>query len=509
MHTRESGGLAARRSACFSVAPRAALALCGLLVGAACSNGSSAPPADPPLSSRANVLFITVDTLRADRLEPYGFEGPISPALDRLAADSVVFDEAQSSTSWTLPALATLMTSHPTSTHGAWDFESPLDESYSTLAEVLAADGYDTAAVASHVFLGREFGLAQGFTHFDDDLVQQIELSHLAVTSDAVTERGVRFVERKAAAKAAGVDDTPWFLWLHYFDPHHTYYAHADFPFGDTEEARYLSEIAFTDRAIGHLLEALSATGADADTVVVFTADHGEEFGDHGGAYHGLTLHREVLRVPLIVRIPGVASRRVGTVVGIGDVMGTVLEVLGVEPRGALSGRSLVPALRGEVLGEVPVLAELRRTVDARFDALVDGPWKLIRDRGEDGGRALFERIVDPAELLDVAHRHPGTAARLAETLDELVQEAELAGRGFGRQRRGVGADMARALEALGYVDGVAPSNSDGESSGAGSEDAASDGAASDGAGAESAESVDVGADTDRAGAERSEGDGR
>ncbi|WP_419185807.1 sulfatase [Rohdeia mirabilis] len=410
------------------------------------------------------MLFITVDTLRADRLGPYGFDRPISPALDRLAAEAVVFDEAQSSTSWTLPALATLMTSHPTSTHGAWDFESPLDESYTTLAEILASNGYDTAAVASHVFLGREFGLAQGFTHFDDDLVQQIELSHLAVTSDAVTERGVRFVERKAAARAAGVDDTPWFLWLHYFDPHHTYFAHTDFPFGDSEEDRYLSEIAFTDRAIGRVLDTLRATGSEADTIVVFTADHGEEFGDHGGLYHGLTLHREVVRVPLIVRVPGVAARREAAAVGIGDVLGTVLEVVGVEPRNELSGRSLVPALKGEPLDDAPVIAELRRTVDARFDALLVGPWKLIRDRGEAGTLELYERLVDPTETLDVAHRHPGTVLELAESLDALVQQAEVAGSGFGRQRRGVGADMAQALEALGYVDGVAPSPADGAS---------------------------------------------
>jgi len=453
-----------------------------LLVAATSGCGPGAGARDAPAAcvdappAGANVLMITVDTLRADRLAPYGYRRP-SPAFERLAEDSVVFDAAQSTTSWTLPALASLMTSYHASTHGVWTFQSVLDASFDTLAERLAAVGYDTAGVASHVFLGREFGLTQGFTHFDDDLVQQIELSHLAITSDGVTERGVRFIENKAAARDAGVDDTPWFLWLHYFDPHHVYFEHPDFAYGAGDSERYDSEVAFTDRAIGRLLDALERSGSDADTVVVFTSDHGEEFGDHGRAYHGITLYREVLRVPLMLRVPGVEPRRVEGPVSLVDVLPTLLESLGVvHDPDALGGVSLVPQLSGAPVPERAILGELRRTPDDLVEALVTSDWKLVRPLGAREGVELFDRRTDPTETTDVAHRHPGLLRELVDTLEGQVADAHERGKAFGHVPRHVGADMAEALQALGYIEGgvvggTATEEAEGPQGGEGPED--------------------------------------
>lgn len=446
-----------RRRPSLRRAPSAILA--GLLASALSGCGDGAEAIGPDSidaaapASGANLLLITVDTLRADRLSSYGYERP-SPAADRLAERSVVFEAAQSSTSWTLPALATLMTSFHASTHGVWTFQSVLDASFETLAERLAAVGYDTAGVASHVFLGREFGLTQGFTHFDDDLVQQIELSHLAVTSEGVTDRGVRFVENKAAARAAGVDDAPWFLWLHYFDPHHVYFEHPGFEYGASDSDRYDSEVAFTDRALARLVDALEASGEDSNTVIVFTSDHGEEFGDHGRAYHGLTLHREVMRVPLMVSVPGIDAGRVESPVSLADVLPTLVDALGIPHADeGLGGTSLLPAMRGEAVGERAILGELRRTPQDLHEALVTARWKLLRPLGDAEGAQLFDREADVLERTDVAHRHPGVVRELVEELESQVVDADRRGRAFGRVVRHVGADMAEALELLGYIE--------------------------------------------------------
>ncbi|MEO0652019.1 MAG: sulfatase-like hydrolase/transferase, partial [Planctomycetota bacterium] len=135
-----------------------------------------------PLPEGPNVLLLTVDTLRADMLGPYGDRAPISPALDALAHQAVVFDDAWSGSSWTLPSLASLHTGLHSSVHGAWEFSDRLDWDFDTLAERFTAAGYDTAAVVNHVFLGRKHGLNQGFVHYDDELVEDFGKSHEAIT---------------------------------------------------------------------------------------------------------------------------------------------------------------------------------------------------------------------------------------------------------------------------------------------------------------------------------------
>ena len=181
-----------------------------------------------------------------------------------------------------------------------------------------------------------------------------------AITSAALSDEAVRWLESKAAADA----DPPWFLWLHYFDPHREYRAHPGTTTieGSAELDRYDAEIAFTDAQIGRVLAALADTGLDRRTAVMFASDHGEEFGDHGGVDHGHTLFEELVRVPLVIRAPGFAPRRVPGTVQVVDVLPTVHELLGLEAPAVREGESLVPAMVGAPLGERAALAELRRS---------------------------------------------------------------------------------------------------------------------------------------------------
>jgi choline-sulfatase len=422
--------------------------LFGLATAAICLVSCQAD--DPPLAAR-NVLLITIDTLRADRLGGFGYPLETSPAIDALAERSVVFENAQVQSAWTLPSLASLMTSLHTSTHGAWSFDSRLDESFTTLAEQLRGAGYATFGVASHVFLDDRYGLQQGFEAFDTELVTDFVASHEAITSPQVSERGIRWLEERAQ------HESPWLLWVHYFDPHATYREHPGVSerFGTLSDSqRYDGEIAFTDRSIGLLLDRLSELGLAEDTIVVLVADHGEEFGEHGGDGHGRTLHREVVHVPLIIHAPGLTPKRISRRVSSVDVLPTLLELLGLPPPHPSAGRSLLAAMRGEELADEPVLAELGLNPGNPIDSLSLGGWKLMRQR-KTGRTLLFDLVLDPGELEDLASQRPERVAELLARLDRAVAEAEaLAGEFVRAGPLQLSDEEIERLRALGYVDG-------------------------------------------------------
>ncbi len=377
---------------------------------------------------RPNVLLITIDTLRVDHFGCYGYARPTSPEIDAFAARSTVFENAHTSASWTLPSLASIHTSLLSTTHGCWKISSRLEPEFTTAAEILRDVGYDTAMVACHIFLSAQYGLQQGFTHVDDELVRPPSDAAEAISSPGVTERGLRFLERKAAAG----EDAPWFLWLHYFDPHDTYLAHEGFSetFGITEEIDlYDGEIAFTDHYVGLVLQRLAELGLEEETIVVITSDHGEEFGEHGFRRHGYSLYQEAVRIPLVVRVPGAASRRVPEVVGNVDVLPTLLEACGIELRSVqgascaheLEGRSLVGAIRGtRALEPREVVAEVRWHEGQDLRMVRSDAWKLIEDQSEGQSRdqsALYDLAADPAESTDLRE----SAAERATEVRELV----------------------------------------------------------------------------------------
>lgn len=456
----------ARGVALHSLRSLALAAAC--LAAAGCAREEARP--------RKNVLLLSIDTLRADHLGVFGYGRPTSPAIDAFARGAVVFDAAYTHASWTLPSFASLLTSTYSSTHRCINFSSVLDPSFTTLPEMLKACGYRTAGVASHVFLGKRHGLHQGIDEFDDQLVLEMLESHKAISSPAVTEKGIAWLERTAADPGG----KPWFLWLHYFDPHEVYQRHdatADqFP-GPAEMDLYDGEIAFTDSFVGRVLAALDRLKLADDTIVVLLSDHGEEFYDHGDLRHGLTLHREVVRIPLMIRAPGIASRRVEQVVRMVDVLPTLLELLALPKASIAQGTSLARAMNGERIEELPVYAELRLREDYFADAIQQGRWKLIIDhsgasriRGlqstldENGLRVrpkaekaflLYEIAADPLEKFDVAAEHGDVVERLRGLLGAAQQRAadlaEHGGFSYTKDLELSGTDLDQLRE-LGYV---------------------------------------------------------
>jgi arylsulfatase A-like enzyme len=384
------------------------------LLAAACGAEAPAP---------RNLLIVCVDTLRADELGAYGAEPSITPALDRLAAESVVFERARAAASWTLPSVGALFTSLYPSSTGLWTFESRLSDSVTTLAERFRAAGYLTHGIASHVFFDGKYGLQQGFASFDDELCHRKgEPGWKPVTSPEVSSRAVRWLAERRP------DGEPWLLFVHFFDPHKDYLDHEAADLGDAqrpERERYRSEIAFTDRHVGALLDALERGGQAADTHVLFFSDHGEAFEEHAGVrYHSYSLYDEELRVPLFLRVPGVAPRRVAEFVRSIDLLPTLLALHGLPAPEMAEGASLVPLLGGGAHESPALLAEIRLKDGHHANALLRGRYKLVEDVSN-GRFLLFDLVADPGEQRDLAAAEPALVAELTAELRARVRAAE------------------------------------------------------------------------------------
>ena len=332
-----------------------------------------------------DVLLVTIDTLRPDFLEPYGFAQPSSPAIARLAAQGVVFDNAIAAGSLTAPAHGSIMTGRFARQHsiGALNGETRL-EGTPTLAEQFQRAGYDTAAFISNVVLRRRIGLDLGFDVYDDELPEG-ELNRPAYferTADETAERALAWLAEEREARV--------FVWLHLQDPHGPYTPpdatrgrFEDVPLRvkqplsvlDTNSgragipayqalpgldrpgqyaARYAEEVLFADRWLGAVVDAMRARRAGEEPIVLLTSDHGESMGEQGWFFqHGQSSTPDLARVPMIVVAPGVAPRREPAWVSHVDVAPTVLELAGLAPLEGVTGRSLAGLIEsGEPLGE-------------------------------------------------------------------------------------------------------------------------------------------------------------
>jgi arylsulfatase A-like enzyme len=440
----------------------AALAASALLVaglGAACSDAGSA----------RNAIVVSLDTLRADHLGVYGHSRPTSPQIDRLAAESVVFERAQATSSWTLPSHASLLTGLYPSRHGARTASRQIVGDVPTLASILSGRGFATAAVVNGVLLEPRYGLARGFD------------SYSVVPEDQSRAGAAHEVTRRALDWLRMQGDRRFFLFVHYFDLHSDYASLEryerlfDPPPGRTDgttdqlmtllgargafvtpdelerlERLYDAGIRQLDDEVGRLLRALRRGGWLEQSVFVLTSDHGEEFQEHGRFLHGITHFDEVLRVPLIVRLPqGPRGLRVAAPVSGIDVMPTLLGLLGVPVPEGLDGVDLRAQLRGEAApADRPLLAEtgpgsnrdaLRSLRDARF--------KLVLDR-RDGRRSLYDLAADPGEQRDVSAEHPEVVARMVEVLARHAERERIAPVAPEPSR-----EVRERLRALGYAE--------------------------------------------------------
>lgn len=416
-----------------------------LLVGAAstiaaCSVGCGHPDARP------NLLLVIVDTQRADHLGLYGYERDTSPTLDALAREGVWFERAYVPAPWTKPSIASVLTGRYPREHGLIRMRQRLPEEALTLAEILRSEGWSTAAVVSNLLIGHTFGFAQGFERFSEDEA----LGHGHISSPGVTRRAIGLLDALPP---------PFFLLVHYFDPHYAYLPHESVDFAapsagrlsgdesmqhlremglDAEELGFLKdvydeELRFTDDAIGRLLGAVADRGLLENTIVVATADHGEEFLDRGWIGHTRTLYDELIHSPLLIRLPQrmrtpeLRGRSVSQPVSLVALAPTLLELLGVPapPGAGFAHRSLVPLMQGHAEDPEPVYAEVdflaseeNAPEDVRMRAIVDGRHKLIDDELKQRIE-LYDLEADPGERRNLASQQVDLARRLGRELDQ------------------------------------------------------------------------------------------
>lgn len=414
-----------------------------------------------------NVVLISIDTLRADALHCYGNALPTSPNMDKLAQSGVLFEDPTAPTSWTLPSHLSMLTGLSISAHGVCDdrvfqgakaehFELPMRGTF--LPEVLQQRGYETAGFYSWKYLEPEYGFGAGFDRYErvgrtvwsnpekraiyeamraegrnDELkawvaAEPSAFDDHAPTSHLVVDETIKWLEERNA--------DPFFLFVHLFDAHNDYLPPKGFDQFDTDyqgpidgsgvtardsqvlpgmdprdlehlRALYLGEVSWVDHQVGRLTEQLRAQGLADNTLIVLTADHGEEFFEHGHKVHRTHLYRETVQVPLIMSWPGrlPAGKRVAEPVGLVDITPTVAEITNTGLPAAVSGRSLVPAMQGQSTPDVTYLTELldfsqSETIPERLLGLRKGDKYWIQTTKPDGTvqLVLMDLMRDPQQ---------------------------------------------------------------------------------------------------------------
>ena len=405
------------------------------------------PTAARPKKAGWNVLLITLDTTRADRIGCYGYAPAGTPNIDALAARGSRFASAYSPVPLTLPAhCSVLMGKYPTAHRVRNNGSYHLTPGHVTLAEVLKGKGFATAAFVSSFTLDSRFGLDQGFDVYDDAFDSRQALKSF---------RSERPADRAAAAFIDWLGrngDKRFFAWVHFFDPHLPYAPPP--PFDQQFKAHpYDGEIAFMDREIGRMARALEEGGFLEQTLVILAGDHGEALGEKKEIDHGFFLYEPTLRVPLIICPPSPTARGVviDSRVRLVDLFPTVLDLLDVRVPKGIHGESLVRHLRGRRSADRPSYAETFYPREnygwSELYGLVEGPWKYVRAPKPE----LYDLARDPAEEHNLIGEKPDIAAGLGRKLAGIVAAGEAGAPGSGRR---VSPEEEERLKSLGYVGG-------------------------------------------------------
>lgn len=401
----------------------------------------------PAGSARAdNVLLITLDTVRADRLGAYGYAAARTPHLDALAGSGVRFDDATTVAPITGPAHAAILTGLQPARLGVRDNAiTPLPGEATTLAEMLSARGFVTGGFVGAFILDRPYGFAQGFETFDSGFmrVDSGREANAERRGNAVVDDAVRWLEGVPA-------DRPFFGWVHLYDAHVGYLPPPPFA------ATYDGELAFVDQQVGRLVEALRARNLIDKTLIIAVGDHGESLGQHGEAEHGVFVYDAVLRIPFIATGPGVKAAHVVTEqVRVVDLAPTILEALGLPIPEKLDGESLLSLLRGGTRERIPP-----SYAESYYPRLHYG-WSELRAIRADGWKAidapapeLYNLREDPGELNNLYATQKPLADKM---LGEVVRvERELSGGAVAAAKQPDRETLDR-LRSLGYVGSSAP----------------------------------------------------
>ena len=443
----------------------------------------AASSAVPPVQK---ILVVLVDALRADKLGCYGFSEPTSPAIDRLASESVLFENVHSASPWTAPSFGTLFTGVSPTVHGAGKMLGRnknggkevhgvniggLRSDLPTLAELMPKS-MKKAAVINNSFVCRELGYARGFDEFDFQIARLTSYR----TADQVTDAAIRWLKENR--------DSPFFYFLHYFDPHIQYAPppkylpmfapdkprRIGYPFVDHASARdgslnpndaekafirglYHGEVRFVDDEFSRLLDYMKKVGLMDDTWIVFISDHGEELFEHGSFDHGHRYEEEVTRVPWIIRAPGGtwhAGERVTPNVSHVDVFATLLELAGVSAPEHAEGESVLPLIAGAAHANHISYMEYN-LFGGQQCALFDGRFKLIYDIRREKS-FIYDLKTDPMEQTKLDDDGQGVFTALSNQLITKRKTLQKAADGKIQNSAVLSDEAQEALKSLGYI---------------------------------------------------------
>ena len=423
-----------------------------LLVLALALSGCRQTASEPGSAAKAhpNVLLVTIDTLRADHLGSYGDANAMTPTLDALAKRGVRFETALSHVPLTGPSHASILTGRTPPGHGFRNNGGyVLAPTLRTAAEDFKQAGYRTGAFVSAFPLDRRFGFDRGFDIYEDHLPRgndRRRTPYVERHAGATTDPTLRWL----GAPKRGTANEPWFIWLHYYDPHAPYEPPPDFA-DRFRDAPYDGEIAYVDRELARVLGAIEQRGELGKTIVLVTADHGESLGEHGEGAHGLFVYDATIRVPWIMAGPGIAEGRVSpTLARLIDVFPTLNDYAGLPRRKDIEGRSLRPAADGRRMSDVPSYAEsLYSELELGWAPLYS--WRAAGFKLIEAPRPeLYDLKNDPKELTNLAETDASRLAQLRTGLEAALRhEAAPPGSAASSDPQAV-----ERLRSLGYLGG-------------------------------------------------------
>ena len=362
-----------------------------------------------------HVLLISIDTCRADYLSCYGYPQQTTPNIDAIAEEGILFENVVTPIPWTLPAHSSMLTGTIPPYHGVHDnYAYRLGQFNVTLAEIMRQNGFQTAAIIGAFVMDSQFGLDQGFETYNDHFDGEVDTTTISQRrAEDVTRYGLKWLEEH--------HHEPFFLFLHYFDPHDEYVPPEPFASAFRNNL-YAGEIAYTDHCIGQVIKKLKQLRLYGSTLIIITGDHGEMLGEHGEPTHSYFIYQSAIKVPLIFKLPGQRkSKNIKGLIGLIDIVPTICSLLGIQP--PRQGQDLSPCLLGKVRPDrerymyCESLGPTQYKANALF-GVVTNRFKYIQTTRPE----LYDLVQDPHETKDLIKREPQEARNLRDKLAQILE---------------------------------------------------------------------------------------